>query len=257
MDAATSPCNPCGSPATAEVRAPSPPPSPQAGQAQTPPPRATLILPDAMALRPPSSGTSSDHQAGISRGAAQTLPTPAASLGHGDPKKGTRSAVSSPRSEIGRHCGAARNLKKQPELTPGPVTSHSSRMGTRTPRVLKTSRDFRETIRRVYKVGANVLVHIFSMQTGLSVVVHTLHTSTQPCQKLFFFSEQHSMLMPLPACRYSRNIPGRIGKVELSEEEARSLYRRLDTDRDGALGAEDLLRGAPTVGGVRRSTKYR
>lgn len=43
-------------------------------------------------------------------------------------------------------------------------------------------------------------------------------------------------------------MPGRVGKVELSEEEARSLYRQLDTDRDGALGAEDLLRGATTIG---------
>jgi len=42
--------------------------------------------------------------------------------------------------------------------------------------------------------------------------------------------------------------PLRAEKVKLSEEEARSLYRQLDTDRDGALGAEDLLRGASTVG---------
>ncbi|CAB1113298.1 unnamed protein product [Ectocarpus sp. CCAP 1310/34] len=35
--------------------------------------------------------------------------------------------------------------------------------------------------------------------------------------------------------------------VDLSGEEARCLYQQLDSDRDGALGAEDLLRGASTV----------
>lgn len=57
-----------------------------------------------------------------------------------------------------------------------------------------------------------------------------------------------------PTCPYEnclRNIVC-IEQVELSEEEARSLYQQLDSDRDGALGAEDLLRGAPTVGGVLR-----
>lgn len=38
-------------------------------------------------------------------------------------------------------------------------------------------------------------------------------------------------------------------QVDLGEEEARSLYQQLDVDRDGALGAEDLLRGGPTLGG--------
>lgn len=41
-----------------------------------------------------------------------------------------------------------------------------------------------------------------------------------------------------------------MGQVELSEGEARSLYQRLDSDRDGALGAEDLLRGAHVIGRV-------
>ncbi|CAN0283111.1 unnamed protein product [Scytosiphon promiscuus] len=36
-------------------------------------------------------------------------------------------------------------------------------------------------------------------------------------------------------------------QVELSEDDARCLFQKLDSDRDGALGAEDLLRGAPTV----------
>lgn len=36
----------------------------------------------------------------------------------------------------------------------------------------------------------------------------------------------------------------------MSEEEAKALFHELDSDRDGALGAEDLLRGAPTVGKV-------
>lgn len=34
----------------------------------------------------------------------------------------------------------------------------------------------------------------------------------------------------------------------MSEEEAKALFHQLDSDRDGALGAEDLLRGAPIVG---------
>lgn len=34
----------------------------------------------------------------------------------------------------------------------------------------------------------------------------------------------------------------------MSEEEAKVIFHQLDSDRDGALGAEDLLRGAPTVG---------
>ena len=37
-------------------------------------------------------------------------------------------------------------------------------------------------------------------------------------------------------------------QVELGEREARSLYRQLDTDHDGALGAEDLVRGASVLG---------
>lgn len=160
MGTTTSTCIPCGSPATLEVRAPSPPSSPQAAQAGLPPPRATLILPDSMVLGPPSAGTSGplDHQDAISRGAAQAL---AGSLRNGDLRIGTRSAVSSPRMKIGRHGGTALRLKRQPESTPGSVTSRFSRSGTRTPRVLKTSVDFRETIRRVYKVGAKVvLAHI-------------------------------------------------------------------------------------------------
>lgn len=48
----------------------------------------------------------------------------------------------------------------------------------------------------------------------------------------------------------ARNIGVCTGQVELSEKEARSLYQQLDSDRDGALGAEDLLRGAHTIGGV-------
>lgn len=41
-----------------------------------------------------------------------------------------------------------------------------------------------------------------------------------------------------------------VGQVDLSEEGARSLFQQLDSDRDGALGAEDLLRGAPIIGTV-------
>lgn len=41
----------------------------------------------------------------------------------------------------------------------------------------------------------------------------------------------------------------RTDQVELDAEEARSLYQQLDSDRDGALGAEDLLIGAPVIGG--------
>ena len=36
----------------------------------------------------------------------------------------------------------------------------------------------------------------------------------------------------------------------MSEEEAKALFHELDSDRDGALGAEDLLRGAPIVGKI-------
>lgn len=45
-------------------------------------------------------------------------------------------------------------------------------------------------------------------------------------------------------------------QVDLREEEAKSLYQQLDVDRDGALGAEDLLRGAPTLGGHWRAMYY-
>lgn len=137
MDTAISPCNPCESSATVEVRAPSPPSSPQAAQARLPPPRATLILPDAMAVGLPGAGTSP---------------------GSGDQRIGTRSAVSSRMEEIGRHGGRAHSLNRQPELAPGSATGRFSRTGTRTRRVLKTSSDFRDIIRRVYKVGAKIVL---------------------------------------------------------------------------------------------------
>lgn len=37
-------------------------------------------------------------------------------------------------------------------------------------------------------------------------------------------------------------------QVELGEGEARSLYQQLDSDHDGALGADDLVRGASVLG---------
>lgn len=43
-------------------------------------------------------------------------------------------------------------------------------------------------------------------------------------------------------------MPLHVGQVDLSEEDAKALFHQLDSDRDGALGAEDLLRGAPTIG---------
>lgn len=49
---------------------------------------------------------------------------------------------------------------------------------------------------------------------------------------------------------HTRNAAACVGQVDLSEEEAKALFHQLDSDRDGALGAEDLLRGAPTVGKV-------
>lgn len=39
-------------------------------------------------------------------------------------------------------------------------------------------------------------------------------------------------------------------QVELERDEARALYKELDSDGDGAIGAEDLLRGVPTLGTV-------
>ncbi len=242
MDTATPACIPCGSPTALEVRAPSSPSSPQAAQALLPPPRATLILPDAMAVEPPSPGTSGplDQQDDVSRGAEAlagsfSTQTPDASLGNDDQRIGTRSDVSSPRIEIGRHGGAALSLKRQPEL----ATSRFSRPGTRTPRVLKTSGDFRETIRRVYKVGANiVLAHIRPL---CCVEVY----SAQPCQNCFPGEYQTCSCFCLPvAANYSRNIPGVPERLSWARKR-RGLSTASSTRTATVLSAQRIFLGEP------------
>lgn len=140
--------------------------SPPSQPTTPPPPRATLVLPDEMTL---------NDQADFSRAAGPR------EAGHTSPKTpgtppsdgqnryacggqsiGASSAISSPGSEGGCRDGAAPLEKRQPESRPGSGIRRSSpsAVRTRTPRVLKTSRDFAHTIRRVYKVSAAAPVSI-------------------------------------------------------------------------------------------------
>lgn len=141
--------------------------SPPSQPTTPPPPRATLVLPDAMTL---------DDQADFLRAAGPhdaghiSPKTPGAPLTD-DQKRcaydgqsiGTRSAMSSPRSEGVCRDGVVPGEKRQPEPRAGSVAKRSSPspLRTRTPRVLKTSRDFAHTIRRIYKVSAAAPVTTF------------------------------------------------------------------------------------------------
>ena len=144
-----------------EDAASQPPPS---QPAMPPPPRATLVLPDAITL-------DDEDQADLSRAGgphdtSHTSPkAPGAPLSNDKERCASegqsienRSAMSSPRSAGGCRDGAPLSLRRQPESRQESGTRCSSpppsQLRTRTPRVLKTSRDFAHTIRRVYKVRA-------------------------------------------------------------------------------------------------------
>lgn len=142
--------------------------SPTCRSPSTSPPRATLVLPDDIALQPPNERTvgASDHRADLSKGGKQydadrpSLQMLGEPLDDGQRLGGcsgtlieTRSTAALARSERGRPGGNIRP-ESQTGSRPRCAARVSPHQRTRPPRVLKTSSEFAHTIRRVYEVCA-------------------------------------------------------------------------------------------------------
>ncbi|CAM9626706.1 unnamed protein product, partial [Ectocarpus sp. 6 AP-2014] len=148
----------------------SPSPSPSLSPSRTgrslsaPPRRATLILSDNLALKPsdgegrcPSNRQGERLSAVEQKGACHGLLRPPGNGRRWAPASGSEDtvderAVSSPRSERSCLGGRAPRREGKPGWRPSPVAVVNSPRPVRTPRVLKTARDFAQTIRRVYNV---------------------------------------------------------------------------------------------------------
>lgn len=133
-----------------------------------PPPRATLVLPDAITLDDQADLLRAggprevDHTSPKAPGTPPIDDQKCCACGGQSIERDSRSAMSSSRSEDEGGCRdvAPPREKSQPESRQESGTKRSSPVRTRTPRVLKTSRDFAHTIRRVYKVSAITFFNI-------------------------------------------------------------------------------------------------
>lgn len=134
----------------------------------TSPPRTVLMLPDDIAIQPPNERTVSPsvHRADLSKGGEHYDADRASLQMSGEPLEdgqwlggcggtliGTTSTAALARSETSRPGGTLRP-EGQTGSRPRPAARVSPPQRTRTPRVLKTSSDFAQTIRRIYQVCA-------------------------------------------------------------------------------------------------------
>lgn len=128
-----------------------------------PPPRTTLMLPDDMALASPAGGTDSSRrradvlEPGVEDG-ADDCPTP----NPGSLRKGGRAPTGGDGRSVSERRTASsprlsRSRRGSEGFHPGKGVSRRPR---RTPRVLTTSSDFANTIRRVCKVCANQMASV-------------------------------------------------------------------------------------------------